>query len=265
MEVNDFSFLEKPLAKYIDHTLLKPDASMQEFQQLLEEAVKYDFAAVCVSPYMALSAKEALKDSDLDIKICTVVGFPHVNLPAPLKVQEVQYFASHGVDEIDFVINLSLLKSELFENFQAEMRAIDQICTEHNTVTKCIVETCYLTEDEKTFMYTVLSEHTNIDYIKTSTGYGSKGAQLADVMSWNARRHKQAMKDDGPLLDLNEVSIPNPRSPLKIKAAGGIRDLDTALKFIACGADRLGMSASVKVMEEYNVRSGTFSEGEETT
>ncbi len=251
MEANDYSFLKKPLSKYIDHTLLKPDASMLEFQQLMEEAVKYSFASVCVSPYMALSAKEALKDYP-DVKVCTVVGFPHGNLPAPLKVQEVQYFANHGVDEIDFVINLSLLKSELFENFQAEMRAIDQLCAEHNTVSKCIVETCYLTEDEKTFMYKVLSEHTNIDYIKTSTGYGSSGAQLADVMKWNEKRKMEIAKAEGDLLDFNEISTVRTKPPLKIKAAGGIRDLETALKFIACGADRLGMSASVKVMEEYN-------------
>ncbi len=248
MEASD---LEKPLSKYIDHTLLKPNATMLEFQQLMEEAVKYSFASVCVSPYMALSAKEALKDYP-DVKVCTVVGFPHGNLPAPLKVQEIQYFASHGVDEIDFVINLSLLKSELFDNFQAEMRAVDKLCADYNTVSKCIVETCYLTEDEKTFMYKVLSEHTNIDYIKTSTGYGSSGAQLADVMKWNEKRKMEIAKAEGDLLDFNEISTVRTKPLLKIKAAGGIRDLETALKFIACGADRLGMSASVKVMEEYN-------------
>ncbi len=264
MEVNDFSFLKKPLAQYIDHTLLKPNATMLEFQQLLEEAVRFNFASVCVSPYMALSAKEALKDDYPDIKVCTVVGFPHGNLPAPLKVQEVQYFANHGVDEIDFVINLSLLKSELFENFQAEMIAIDRVCAEYNTVSKCIVETCYLTEDEKTFMYKVLSEHTNIDYIKTSTGYGSDSAQLGDVLKWNAKQKEEIAKAEGDLLILHETSTIRTKPPLKIKAAGGIRDLDTALKFIACGADRLGMSASVKVMEEFSARSSDFTEKETT-
>ena len=160
MEAHDFSFLKKPLNEYIDHTLLKPDASMKEFQQLLEEAVKYDFASVCVSPYMALSAKEAFKGLS-DIKVCTVVGFPHGNLPAPLKVQQVHYFASHGVDEIDFVINVSLLKSELFENFEAEMKAIDEMCANYHTVTKCIIETCYLTDDEKNFINAVSTSGDN--------------------------------------------------------------------------------------------------------
>jgi len=265
MEANDLSFLKKPLNKYIDHTLLKPDASILEFQQLLEEAVKYDFATVCVVPHLALSAKKALEGFDLDIKICTVVGFPHGNLPAPLKVQEIEYFGSLGVDEIDFVINVGLLKSELFDNFQAEMRAIDQLCTKHKVVSKCIVETCYLTEDEKTFMYKVLSEYTNIDYIKTSTGYGPTGAQLGDVMKWNAKRQEEIAREEGDLLDLNEVSVIRTKPPLKIKAAGGIRDLETALKFIACGADRLGMSASVQVMEEYNVLSGASTEGDYQT
>lgn len=265
MEPNNFDFLTKPLAQYIDHTLLKPDATMSEFRQLLEEAAKYGFASVCVSPYMALSAKEALQNYP-DIKICTVVGFPHGNLPVPLKVQEIQYFANNGVDEIDFVINLGLLKSEMFDNFQIEMRAIDEMCAEYNTVSKCIVETCYLTEDEKTFMYNVLSEHTNIDYIKTSTGYGSSGAQLADVFNWNARRQDQIAKEQASLLILHETSVARNKPPLKIKAAGGIRDLNTALKFIAFGADRLGMSASVKVMEEFNnENSKAFAGGEETS
>ncbi len=252
MAQNESVPLDKPLNTYIDHTLLKPDASMQEFQQLLEEAVKYEFATVCVSPYMALSAKEALKGTDPEIKVCTVVGFPHGNLPAPLKVQEVHYFASNGIDEIDFVINLSLVKSKLLQNFVAELKAIDQICTEHGTVSKCIVEACYLTEHEKAFMYEVLQQNTNIDYIKTSTGYGSAGAQLVDVSNWNTRREQEIRKEDSDLLILHEKSILREKGPLKIKAAGGIRNLETALKFIACGADRLGMSASVKVMEEYN-------------
>ena len=265
MEANDFSFLKKPLSQYIDHTLLKPEAATLEFQQLLEEAVKYNFAAVCVSPHMALSAKKAFEEADSKIKVCTVVGFPHGNLPAPLKVQQVQYFANHGVDEIDFVINLSLLKSELFENFQAEIRAIEQICAQYNTESNCIVETCCLTEDEKAFLFLALSEHSNIDYIKTSTGYGGAGAQLIDVMNWNAKRQEAIAKEEGNLLILHETSAERDKPPLKIKAAGGIKDLNTALKFIACGADRLGMSASVKVMEEYNARSAAFTEGEETT
>ena len=266
MEIQDLSFLKKPLAQYIDHTLLKSTASVEQVKQVLKEAVEYNFASVCIPPYMAISAKAALKESNSSVKVCTVVGFPHGNLPTPLKVQEVQYFASRGIDEIDFVINVGLIKSELLDNFQAELKALDTLCAEYNTVSKCIIETCYLTEDEKSFMYLALSEHSNIDYIKTSTGYGTDGAQVSDVMKWNAKRQEQIAKTGGDLLILHEVPIERDKPAIKIKAAGGIRDLDTALKFIACGADRLGMSASVRVMEEYHERyPNTFTEGEETT
>jgi deoxyribose-phosphate aldolase len=260
-----FKGLEKPLNKYIDHTLLKPEAAHADFQRLVEEAVQYDFASVCVSPYMAFAAKESLVDYP-DIKVCTVVGFPHGNIPAPLKLQEVEYFAKGGVDEIDFVLNYSLLKNGFYDETGSELAAIDGVCQKFNAVSKCIVETCYLTEEEKAFIYKVLVEYTNIDYIKTSTGFGAKGAQLVDVMNWNVKRQQEIERREGNLLDLNVSNKEtNRRETLKIKAAGGIKDLDTAFRFITCGADRLGMSASVKVMEEYNARSKTFAEGEQTT
>jgi len=252
-----FKGLEKPLNKYIDHTLLKPGAMHVDFQQLLEEAVQYGFASVCVSPYMALDAQNQLVDYP-DIKVCTVVGFPHGNIPSPLKLQEVEYFASRGIDEIDFVLNYSLLKNGFFDMVRNELVSIDKICQEFSTVSKCIVETCCLTEEEKAFIYETLAEHTGIDYIKTSTGFGTKGAQQVDVMNWNIKRQQEIEKRESNLLDLNVTGKEtNRREPLKIKAAGGIKDLDTAIRFIVCGADRLGMSASVKVMEEHNARSAT--------
>lgn len=260
--------LPRPLNRYIDHTLLKPDATMLEFQKLLEEAVKYNFASVCVSPHMALPAVDALKEYP-DVKVCTVVGFPHGNIPFPLKFEEAKYFVDNGVHEVDFVVNVGLLKSGMYENIGSELEAIGYLCRSHKVVSKCIIETCYLTEEEKTFMYRALAERTAVDFIKTSTGFGPEGANLRDVFDWNRRRHEaEGLKDQGGVLFLTSAGQANSYvlrngEPLKIKAAGGIRDLETALKFIACGANRLGMSASVKVMEEWNAHDQTFTAGEE--
>jgi len=105
--VSKFSFLKKPLNKYIDHTLLKPDATQKEFQKLIDEAIRFDFASVCVSPYMALVAKEVLKEHPT-IKVCTVVGFPLGNTPSLIKSQEALFFGDYGIDELDFVIGYSI-------------------------------------------------------------------------------------------------------------------------------------------------------------
>jgi len=260
------------LNRYIDHTLLKPDATLDEFQQLLDEAIQYNFASVCVSPFMALPAVDALKEYP-DIRVCTVVGFPHGNIPFPLKYEEAKYFVENGVDETDFVVNIGLLKSGMYENVGSELEVLGSLCKTHKAISKCIIETCYLTEEEKMFMYRALSERTSVNYIKTSTGYGTEGAFTGDVWKWNSRRQEElsegVVETGGGLVQLVDANVSTyvlrNGEPLKIKAAGGIRDLETALKFIGCGADRLGMSASVKVMEEYNAQPTTFSEGEETT
>jgi deoxyribose-phosphate aldolase len=258
--------LKQPLNRYIDHTLLKPDATLQDFQKLVDEAVKYNFASVCVSPFMAGPAVNALKEHP-DIKICTVVGFPHGNIPFPLKVQETEYLIEQGAHEIDFVINVGLLKSGMYDNVGSEIEHIGHICHKAGVISKCIIETAYLTEDEKSFMFRALAERTLVDFIKTSTGYGPDGANLRDVLDWNARRSLFEEKTASRVLFLTSATFAGAQregKPMQIKAAGGIRDLDTALKFIACGADRLGMSASVKVMEEWNARnSQTFTGGEE--
>jgi len=264
--------LKQPLNRYIEHTLLKPDATLDEFQKLLDEAIRYNFAAVCVSPFMALPAVDALKEYP-DIHVCTVVGFPHGNIPFPLKYEEAKYFVENDVDEIDFVVNIGLLRSGMYENVGSELEVLGELCKTHKAISKCIIETCYLTSDEKDFMYRALSERTSVNYIKTSTGFGEEGASTGDVWKWNERRQEEisdgVIETGGGLLRLVDANKPTNilrnGIPLKIKAAGGISDLRTTLKFIACGADRIGMSASVKVMEEYNAQPTTFAEGEETT
>jgi deoxyribose-phosphate aldolase len=209
---------------------------------------------------------DALKEYPA-IKVCTVVGFPHGNVPAPLKLEQAEYFAERGINEIDFVINIGLLKSGMYDNVGDEMEAIGSACKERGVISKCLVETCYLTEHEKTFLFKSLYERTQVDYIKTSTGYGTAGAQLSDVLDWKTRQTGCAEAEKGPLIQLlpTDKEQATRNSPLLIKAAGGIKDLKTALQFIEGGADRLGMSASVKVMEEWNAhnRVFTFAEGEE--
>lgn len=226
--------LDRGLNNYIDHTLLKPDATHDQYETLLDEAIEYEFEAVCVSPYMAVSIKSILNATGYPhIKVCTVVGFPLGNVPLELKAAEARYFVSRGIDEIDFVLNYGELKNKKFDYVIKELQTMGDICRNAGAVSKCIVETCYLTDSEKETIFHYIKDYApHIDFIKTSTGFGTAGAQLEDVALWNKLRG-------------------NAPRPL-IKAAGGIKDLDAARDMIAAGADRLGLSASVKIMEELN-------------
>ena len=229
------------LNKYIDHSLLKPQASIKEFDKLLEEAVKYQFAAVCVSPHMATSCATALQGED--VKVATVVSFPQGNLPFDLKLQEVQYFVDKGIDEIDFVMNYGDFIWKNFNSLTKKKIAIGDYCADNGAVSKCIVETCFLDLEGLGAIFTFIKDETRIDFIKTSTGFSDAGAQIVDIKYWNQLRGDS----ERPL----------------INAAGGIITLEDALAMIEAGANRLGMSASVEVMEEYNARQ-TFTGGEET-
>ena len=231
------------LNKYIDHSLLKPTAPMKEFETLLDEAIEHQFAAVCVSPHVATGVKTALQGED--IKVATVVSFPHGNLPFDLKLQEVQYFVDKGIDEIDFVMNYGDFIWGNFNPVAKELIDIGNYCANNGAISKCIVETCFLDLEGLGSIFNFIKDETRIDYIKTSTGFSDAGAQVDDIKYWNKLRGDS----DRPL----------------IKAAGGIKTLNHALFLIEAGATRLGMSASVKVMEEWNARQGTFTGGEETS
>jgi len=226
----------KRLNRYIDHTLLKPEALQEDFETLLDEAIKYQFAAVCVSPYMAVPVRNTLNGIGYPfIKTCTVVDFPLGNKPLELKMQEAQFIASRGVDEVDFVLNHAELRNKKFKYIIKELQNMSDICKQNGAISKCIVETCYLNREEKDAVFNFIKDYApNLDFIKTSTGFGAKSAQLEDVARWNE------LRGDAP-------------RPL-IKAAGGIKTLDDALAFIEAGADRLGMSAGVKVMEDLRER-----------
>ena len=162
-----------------------------------------------------------------------------------MKLQEVKHFVDHGIDEIDFVMNYGDFIWKNFEDVARELVHIGDYCTINGAVSKCIVETCYLDLEGLEVIFNFIMKETSIDFIKTSTGFSDAGAQIEDIMLWKKLREDS----DRPL----------------IKAAGGIRTLSDALAMIEAGASRLGMSASVKVMEEWNAtQNQTFTGGEET-
>ncbi len=212
------------LNTYIDHTLLKANATVDDIKKLCTEAKEHDFYAVCVNSYYV-----ALADSELmhtDIKIAAVVGFPLGAMLTRAKVFEAQQCIDQGANEIDMVINIGLLKSGYYKIVEDEIRALKKAI--EDKVLKVIFENCYLTDEEKRIACT-LSLNAGADFIKTSTGFGTGGATLEDV---------KLMK--------NEV-----QDHVKIKASGGIRDVETAKQYIELGVSRIGTSSGVKIVTSY--------------
>lgn len=210
------------LNKYIDHTLLKATAGKEEIKKLCEEAKQYNFYSVCVNSSNILECKENLKNSD--VKIAAVVGFPLGAMSKEAKVSEAKDAISKGASEIDMVINVAKLKDKEYEYVESEIREIKEAIGEN--VLKVIIETCYLTEDEK-IRACELSLNAKADFVKTSTGFGDGGATFEDV---------SLMK--------NVVG-----NNAKVKASGGVRDKETALKYIELGAERLGTSSGISIIE----------------
>ena len=208
------------LAKYIDHTILKPDATKEDIRILCEEAKTYGFASVCVNPYWVSYAKQLLQDTD--VAICTVVGFPLGATPACVKAYETSQAIEDGADEIDMVINIGALKSQdthtVLEDIKAVVKASKQ------KLVKVIIETCLLTDEQKRLACQLALE-AQADFVKTSTGFSNHGATLEDVALM-----KSVVKDQA-----------------KVKASGGIRDYATAMSMIEAGASRLGTSSGVKI------------------
>ena len=211
------------VAGMIDHTLLKPDASQAQIAQLAYEARTYHFASVCVNPTHVKLAAQLLKDSG--VKVCTVVGFPLGATPATVKAFETQQAIRDGATEIDMVINVGALKSEDYNTVYEDIGAVVRTAHAGNAIVKVIIETALLTDEEKVIA-SQLSKSAGADYVKTSTGFASGGATIADVEL------------------MRSVVGPN----IGIKAAGGIRTKDDAKAMIAAGATRLGASAGVKIV-----------------
>lgn len=213
------------LAKYVDHTFLKPAGEEDAVRKLCREAKKLKFASVCVNPCEVPLAVKALKKSD--VKVCTVVGFPLGANTTRVKCFEALDAIENGADELDFVINQRLLKYEP-EACASELCTIVYACRQArpSVVLKLILECCNLTKDEIAFGCK-LAKAAGFDFVKTSTGFGAGGATVEDV--------KLMRKTVG--------------RKMGVKAAGGIRDRATALVMVAAGATRLGASAGLKLME----------------
>ena len=210
------------LNKYIDHTLLKPDASQEQIETLIEEAKKYDFASVCVNPTWVNFAAQALKATD--VKVCTVIGFPLGANTPELKAFETSDAIQNGANEVDMVINIGALKSRNFDLVERDIRAVVE--SAKGTLVKVIIETCLLTDDEKVKACQI-AQKAGADFVKTSTGFSTGGATVADVALMR--------KTVGPNMG--------------VKASGGARSYEDALAFIKAGATRIGASSGVAIME----------------
>ncbi|MBS4872043.1 MAG: deoxyribose-phosphate aldolase [Peptoniphilus sp. oral taxon 375] len=208
--------------RMIDHTLLKAESSQDQIKQLCQEAKDHDFFSVCVQPTWISLCKEELAGSG--VKIATVIGFPLGANTTETKVFEAKDAIEKGADEIDMVINIGALKSGQDQLLEDEIRAIKEAIGDH--ILKVIIETCLLTEDEK-IRACQLTLKAGGDYVKTSTGFSTGGAKLEDV-----KLMKDQVKDQA-----------------KVKASGGIRDFATAQKMVEAGADRLGVSAGIAIVE----------------
>lgn len=209
------------ILRYVDHTLLSCTATKAEILSLCDDGIKYNTASVCIPASFVKTASEYVKGK---IAVCTVIGFPNGYSTTEVKCFEAADAIKNGADEIDMVVNLSLVRDGKFDEVRDEIAAVKKVCA--NKILKVIIETCLLTEDEKIKMCSVVAD-AGADFIKTSTGFSKGGATREDValMSANCPTH------------------------LKIKAAGGIRSFKDAEDFIALGATRLGTSALVKLMK----------------
>ncbi|PTX41637.1 deoxyribose-phosphate aldolase [Christiangramia gaetbulicola] len=211
----------KDLKNYIDHTLLAATATESQIRNLCEEAKEHGFYAVCVnSSYVAL-AKNFLKDSE--VKLAATIGFPLGAASASSKIQEAKKAVLDGAGEIDMVINIGFFKDRKYDEVKSEIQEIKK--TIGNNLLKVIIETCYLTDDEIEKVSELVMQ-AGADYVKTSTGFGTRGASLKDVQIM-----KKVVGDK-----------------IKIKASGGIRDAETARQYIELGVSRIGTSSGIKII-----------------
>ena len=210
------------LNKYIDHTILKATASSSDVQKLCEEAIEHEFYSVCVNGCYVADAKHLLQGTD--VKIAAVVGFPLGAMTTAAKVFEAKEAVENGASEIDMVINVAKLKDGEFEYVENEIRQIKKAIGDN--VLKVIIETCYLTDEEKV-KACELSLVAKADFVKTSTGFGTGGATYEDV-----KLMKSVVGDNA-----------------KVKASGGVKDKETAQKYVELGAERLGTSSGIDIVK----------------
>ena len=219
--------MEQPtdIAKIIDHTLLKPEATRDQIVQLCREAREYGFAAVCVNPCYVKLAAELLRGSS--VKVCSVVGFPLGATLPEVKAYEARRAIEEGAAEIDMVINIGALKSGDLELVKRDIASVVDVCHAKGALCKVIIEAALLTDEEKV-LACQLAKAAGADYVKTSTGFGPGGATVRDVALMR--------RTVGP--------------EMGVKAAGGIRSYEAAKSMVEAGATRIGASAGVKIVQE---------------
>ena len=219
------------IASMLDHSTLQPYLTEEDIRRGCEIALKYHTASVCARPCDVPILKEMLAGSG--VKVCTVIGFPHGAHETAIKVAEARLALDEGCEELDMVINIGRMLRGDTDYVRDEIRQITDLAHSRGAIVKVIIETCYLNDEQKKAAC-VLSEEAGADFVKTSTGYGSKGCTVED-------------------LRLMRAAV----SPaVKVKGSGGIRDLDAVLAAKAAGADRCGVSATEKIMAEAEERFG---------
>ncbi|GAB6092282.1 deoxyribose-phosphate aldolase [Furfurilactobacillus curtus] len=219
------TFTRAQLAKYMDHTMLKPEATADMIDQTVAEARQYQTASVCINPYWVTRVHEGLAGTD--VATCTVIGFPLGANTTAVKVFETKEAIDNGADEIDMVINIGELKAQHDEAVLADIKAVAEATHQQGKLLKVIIENALLTDEEKR-RASKLTVAGGADFVKTSTGFAASGAKVDDV-----KLMREAVGPD-----------------FKIKAAGGIHTLADAEAMIAAGANRLGVSASVAILNE---------------
>lgn len=209
------------ILSHIDHTLLKPIATWEDIKKICDESIEYKTASICIP---ACYISRIKKEYGYKVNICTVVGFPLGYSCTEAKVAETKKAISDGANEIDMVINITDVKNKLYDKVTEEIKTLKEVC--NNKILKVIIETCYLTEEEKIAMCKAVTE-AGADYIKTSTGFGSAGAKIEDI--------KLFKKYIGP--------------NVKIKAAGGVKTIEDLEMFINEGCDRIGTSSAINMIK----------------
>ena len=216
------------LAKMIDHTILKANATQNDIEKLCEEAKKYNFATVCVNPYWVPLTSALLKNST--VKVCTVIGFPLGATSSESKAYETEIAILQGADEVDMVINVGAMKNDKADIVENDILSVVNSARKtgksqnKNIIVKVILETCYLTKDEIK-KACICAKNAGADFVKTSTGFGTGGATVEDVA-------------------LMKKTV---GETMQVKASGGIRDYETAIKMIEAGASRIGTSSGIAI------------------
>ena len=218
---------QKKLAKTIDHSLLNPIVTDDDLREGCKLADKYHTATVCVKPYHVKRASELLLNSD--VTVCMVIGFPQGGHLPKIKALEAEQAIADGAKELDMVINIGALKSKRFSFTRQDIKAVVDVARKHKDIlVKVILENCYLSDDEK-ITSCKLAEEAGADYVKSSTGFGTGGATIHDI----------------------ELMYETVGPRLGVKAAGGVRSLETALDVIRAGATRIGATATEKIIESW--------------